>query len=113
MGGGSSGVTSITMKEVDPEHSARPFPGEEGIEAVKKATRLSLSRVEPGEDQKGDSSILASHHGFTFWEVRLCGDAEGDKGFCRGGTGTETFDCVQGSVSDSERQKIYQALRSR
>jgi hypothetical protein len=59
-------MTSISIKDLIPSIPAPIFPGEGGIEAVRKATRLSLSGVDLGKIKKGDSvNILASHHGFT------------------------------------------------
>ena len=59
-------MTSISMRDLIPSIPDCLYPGPEGIEAVKKATRRSLSRVDLGKIKKGDSvNILASHHGFT------------------------------------------------
>ena len=59
-------MTSISIKDLIPTIPAPLFPCQEGIEAVKKATRKSLSKVDMGKIKKGDSvNILASHHGFT------------------------------------------------
>ena len=59
-------MSSISIKDLIPSIPAPLFPGEEGIGAVRKATRLSLSSVDLGKIKKGDSvNILASHHGFT------------------------------------------------
>jgi len=42
------------------------FPGEQGVEAVGRATREALSKVDLSKIKKVDSvNILASHHGFT------------------------------------------------
>jgi len=59
-------MTSISIRDLIPSIPAPLFPSDEGIEAVKKSTRLSLSKVDLGKIKKGDSvNILASHHGFT------------------------------------------------
>lgn len=59
-------MTSVSIRGLIPSIPPPLFPGDEGIEAVKKATRLSLSRVDLNKIKKGDSvNILASHHGFT------------------------------------------------
>jgi len=59
-------MTSVSIKDLIPTIPAPLFPCQEGIEAVKKATRKSLSKVDMGKIKKGDSvNILASHHGFT------------------------------------------------
>jgi len=60
------GMTSISFREVLPSIPQPIFPGEQGIEAVSRATRKALSRVDLSKIKKGDSvNILASHHGFT------------------------------------------------
>jgi hypothetical protein len=60
------GMTSISFREVLPSIPPPIFPGEQGIEAVRRAAREALSRVDLRKIKKGDSvNILASHHGFT------------------------------------------------
>jgi hypothetical protein len=59
-------VTSVSIRDLIPSIPAPLFPSDEGIEAVKKATQLSLSKLNLEKIKKGDSvNILASHHGFT------------------------------------------------
>jgi len=60
------GMTSVSFREVLPSIPPPIFPGEQGVEAVARATREALSRVDLSKIKKGDSvNILASHHGFT------------------------------------------------
>jgi hypothetical protein len=60
------GMASISFREVLPSIPPPIFPGEQGLEAVARATREALSRVDLSKIKKGDSvNILASHHGFT------------------------------------------------
>ena len=60
------GMTSVSFREVLPSIPPPIFPGKEGVEAVTRATREAISRVDLSKIQKGDSvNILASHHGFT------------------------------------------------
>ena len=60
------GMTSISFREVLPSIPPPIFPGEQGVEAIRRATREALSRVDLSKIKKGDSvNILASHHGFT------------------------------------------------
>src|SRR3972149_6895036 len=60
------GMTSISFREVLPSIPPPIFPGEQGVEAVARATREALSRVDLSKIKMGDSvNILASHHGFT------------------------------------------------
>jgi len=59
------GMTSITFKELLPSIPPPLFP-DQGIEAIRKASRESLSGIDMTKIKKGDSvNILASHHGFT------------------------------------------------
>jgi hypothetical protein len=59
-------MTSVSIKDLIPSIPAPLFPGEGGIDAVRKATRQCLSGVDLGKIKKGDSvNLLASHHGFT------------------------------------------------
>ena len=61
------GMTSVSLQGSASQYSRpRFFPGDEGIEAIRRATRESLSGVDMTKIKKGDSvNILASHHGFT------------------------------------------------
>ncbi len=60
------GMTSLSFREILPSIPPPIFPGEQGVEAVARATREALSRVDLSKIKKGDSvNILASHHGFT------------------------------------------------
>jgi hypothetical protein len=60
------GMTSVSFREVLPSIPPPIFPGEQGVEAVGRATREALSKVDFSKIKKGDSvNILASHHGFT------------------------------------------------
>jgi hypothetical protein len=60
------GMTSISFRELIPGIPAPLFPGDQGIEGIRKAARESLDRIDLTKIKKGDSvNILASHHGFT------------------------------------------------
>lgn len=60
------GMTSVSFREVLPSIPPPIFPGEQGVEAVGRATREALSKVDLSKIKKVDSvNILASHHGFT------------------------------------------------
>lgn len=60
------GMTSISFQDLLPSIPPSIFPGDQGIEGIRRATRKSLSRVDLTKIKKGDSvNILASHHGFT------------------------------------------------
>jgi hypothetical protein len=59
-------MTSVSIKDLIPSIPSPLFPHQEGIEALRKATRRSLSGVNLDRIKPGDSvNILASHHGFT------------------------------------------------
>ncbi|MFB3886543.1 MAG: hypothetical protein ACE144_15055 [Thermodesulfobacteriota bacterium] len=60
------GMTSVSFGELLPSIPPPIFPGGQGIETVRRATRESLARIDMTKIKKGDSvNILASHHGFT------------------------------------------------
>jgi len=60
------GMTSISFRELLPSIPPPLFPGDQGIEAIRRASRESLARIDMTKIKKGDSvNILASHHGFT------------------------------------------------
>jgi hypothetical protein len=60
------GMTSISFRELLPSIPPPIFPGEQGIEAIRRASWESLARIDMTKIKKGDSvNILASHHGFT------------------------------------------------
>lgn len=60
------GMTSVSFRDLLPSIPAPIFPSDQGIEAIRRATRESLSGVDLTKIKKGDSvNILASHHGFT------------------------------------------------
>jgi hypothetical protein len=60
------GMTSVRFEELLPSIPAPLFPCESGIEAIRRATRESLARIDLSRIKRGDSvNILASHHGFT------------------------------------------------
>jgi hypothetical protein len=60
------GMTSISFRELLPGIPSPLFPGDQGIDGIKKAVRESLAPIGMGKIKKGDSvNILASHHGFT------------------------------------------------
>lgn len=59
-------MTSVSIRELLPSIPPPLFPSERGMEAIRKATREALSRVDLSKIKEGDSvNILASHHGFT------------------------------------------------
>ncbi len=59
-------MSSVLIKDLLPSIPSPIFPGVEGIEAIKKATRNALEKVDFSKIKPGDSvNILASHHGFT------------------------------------------------
>ena len=60
------GMTSISFRELLPSIPVPLFPCDQGVEAIRLATRESLERVDMSRIKQGDSvNILASHHGFT------------------------------------------------
>ena len=62
------GMTSISFRDLLPGIPDPIFPSERGIEAVRQATRESLTGVDMAKIKQGDSvNILASHHGFTLY----------------------------------------------
>jgi hypothetical protein len=62
------GMTSISFRDLLPSIPDPIFPSEQGIEAIREATRESLIRVDLSRIKHGDSvNILASHHGFTLY----------------------------------------------
>ena len=59
-------MTSVSSRELLPSIPPPIFPGEQGLEAVARATRKALSGIDLSKIEKDDSvNILASHHGFT------------------------------------------------
>jgi hypothetical protein len=59
-------MTSVNMRDLLPSIPPPIFPSDQGIEAIKNATREALLTVDVSKIKKGDSvNILASHHGFT------------------------------------------------
>lgn len=59
-------MSSILIKDLIPSIPSPIFPSLEGIEAIKRATRRALEKVDFSKIKPGDSvNILASHHGFT------------------------------------------------
>ncbi len=59
-------MSSVLIKDLLPSIPSPIFPGVEGIEAIKRATRKALEKVDFSKIKPGDSvNILASHHGFT------------------------------------------------
>jgi hypothetical protein len=62
------GMTSVSFQNLLPSIPVPLFPSEKGIEAIRQATRKSLTKVDMTKIKKGDSvNILASHHGFTLY----------------------------------------------
>lgn len=60
------GMTSISFRDLLPSIPVPLFPSEQGVEAIRRATRESLNGVDMTKIKQGDSvNILASHHGFT------------------------------------------------
>jgi hypothetical protein len=60
------GMTSVSFRELLPSIPHPLFPCNQGIEAIRKASRESLARIDMTKIKRGDSvNILASHHGFT------------------------------------------------
>ncbi|MCC9293588.1 hypothetical protein LN736_01700 [Clostridium sp. WLY-B-L2] len=60
------GMTSIYLKELFPDLPDVIFPGENGIERVRKAAEEALMKVDMSMIKPEHSvNILASHHGFT------------------------------------------------
>ncbi|MFC0903949.1 hypothetical protein ACFHWD_04485 [Clostridium sp. MT-14] len=60
------GMTSIYLKELFPDLPDVIFPGENGIEKVRKAAEEALMKVDMSMIKPEHSvNILASHHGFT------------------------------------------------
>jgi hypothetical protein len=61
-----SEMTSVSFRELLPSIPPPLFPGDQGIDGIRKAARESLARIDMTKIKKGDSvNILASHHGFT------------------------------------------------
>lgn len=59
-------MTSIMVKELFPDAPDVIYPGDAGLEAIKKATEEALKNVDMSMIKPGQSvNILASHHGFT------------------------------------------------
>lgn len=59
-------MSSVLIKDLLPSIPSPIFPSVEGIEAIKRATRKALEKVDFSKIKPGDSvNILASHHGFT------------------------------------------------
>jgi hypothetical protein len=59
-------ITSVSIRDLIPSIPAPIFPSDQGLEAVRKAAKESLSHVDLRKIKEGDSvNILASHHGFT------------------------------------------------
>ena len=59
-------MTSILVKELFPDAPDVIYPGEGGLDAIKKATVEALKNVDMSMMKPGQSvNILASHHGFT------------------------------------------------
>lgn len=60
------GMTSVRVTELFPDMPSAIYPGEDGLEAVRRAVREALDKVDMTMIRPGDSvNILASHHGFT------------------------------------------------
>jgi hypothetical protein len=59
-------MTSVLIRDLLPSIPPPLFPGEQGIEAIRKSAKEALGGVDLNKINKGDSvNILASHHGFT------------------------------------------------
>lgn len=59
-------MSSILIRDLLPSIPSPIFPTHEGIEAVRRATRNALEKIDFSKIKSGDSvNILASHHGFT------------------------------------------------
>ncbi|OXT05855.1 hypothetical protein CE561_12335 [Thermoanaerobacterium thermosaccharolyticum] len=60
------GMTSLPLKELFPDLPDVIYPGDNGIESIKKATEKALDKVDMSFIKPEHSvNILASHHGFT------------------------------------------------
>lgn len=60
------GMTSVLLKDIFPDTPQVVFPSDQGIEAVRQATRKALEKVDMSMIKPGDSvNVCASHHGFT------------------------------------------------
>jgi hypothetical protein len=60
------GMTAVNLKELFPDLPEVIFPGEQGLEKVKKAAEAALMQVDMSLIKPEHSvNVLASHHGFT------------------------------------------------
>lgn len=60
------GMTSVLLKDLFPSLPEVIYPGEQGIDGVRQATRDALQSVDMSRIKPDHSvNILASHHGFT------------------------------------------------
>lgn len=60
------GMTSVSLKELFPDLPEVIFPSKDGVAAIRKATEVSLAKIDMSKIKPEHSvNILASHHGFT------------------------------------------------